>query len=183
MQQLKQRLPWLLGPAPPGESLGQPRNIVLGLPLALPQVGWAWTTSPGRRPNQMPQPPQPVPLDVEEWPLSDDPLSKWGHTDALRRKLIWQCRSFGHDPKLFTLDKGRNVDWPVDLYRYRPAQRTHHFKQRTNPSINLLLSFSFSCEQDWEIVNSFTRGTTLSPARRRLSTLFQTQGHFFMFKH
>ncbi|MEQ2255054.1 hypothetical protein ILYODFUR_009835 [Ilyodon furcidens] len=78
-------------------------------------------------PNQMPEPPQLAPLDVEKQRLYSEPLPDDRASHLISKgeprhpaeethfdRLYPGSRSFGHDPKLMTIDDGRNVDRPVN---------------------------------------------------------------------
>ncbi len=125
--------------------------------------------------EQMPEPPQLTPLNVEEQRLYSEllpsdwashPISKGAPSHPTEKahfgRLYPGSCPFGHDPKLMTIGESRNVDWPVNrelrlaaqlfLHHDRLVHRPHYCRSCTNPSVNLPFHPSLTCEQDPQIL-------------------------------
>ncbi len=89
--------------------------------------------------EQMPEPPQLTPLDVEEQRLYSEllpsdwashPISKGAPSHPTEKanfgRLYPGSCPFGHDPKLMTIGESRNVDWPVNRELRLAAQLFLH---------------------------------------------------------
>uniref|UniRef100_A0A3Q2UKG5 SH2 domain-containing protein n=1 Tax=Fundulus heteroclitus TaxID=8078 RepID=A0A3Q2UKG5_FUNHE len=120
----------IVPPACPGSSPGPPPGGTCPEHLS--------REASRRHPDQMPEPPQLAPLDGE-------PRHTTEKTHFSR--LYPGSRSFGHDPKLVTIDEGKNVDRPVNrklcllaqlsLHHNGSVQRPLHSRRCTNPPVDL----------------------------------------------
>ncbi len=152
-----------------------------------------------RHPEQMPDPPQLAPRDVEEQLLYSElltsdraphPISKGAPSHPAEKanfgRLYPGSCPFGHDPQLMTIGESRNVDWPINrelhlaaqllLHHDRPLHWTHYCRSCTNPSVNLPFHPSLTREQDPNILK-------LHHLRQELSTNLKWTSHLFLTDH
>ncbi|MEQ2311648.1 hypothetical protein AMECASPLE_022511 [Ameca splendens] len=94
----------------------------------------------------MPEPPQLALLDVEEQRLYSEPLRDGQARHPISKRvpgnpmeeahfsrLYPGTRSFGNDPKLMAIGKGRNVDCPVNRELPSSAQLSLHHNGTVSP--------------------------------------------------
>ncbi len=179
----------IVSPACPRSSPGPPPGGTR--PKHLPEK------ASRRHPEQMPEPPQLTPLDVEEQRLYSEllpsewaphPISKGAPSHPTEKahfgRLYPGSCPFGHDPKLMTIGESRNVDWPVNrelrlaaqlfLHHDRPVQSTA-LLQKLHRSVcqSPVPSFPHSWTRPPDTWNSSTWGSNTPPTCSGQATLFR----------